>query len=359
MSIKNNNFNEQKKKNEIIESNENVMDELNYIKNKINNDSKSLKNIEVKKDWKIFEEETYHFKQDIERVWMIVKNFDLLLLINNKGHYPCVITKGSNTNKIGNEFQGNFFGLLPFLAKVVKCINLPEMKKISWLFNSKSEQFVVKITLFKVTDDGTTALFWKSKFSTDKLKDLINQKTLFRKNDLFITIDKMLENEPINLFQHESGIINGKFEDIWEIVLDFNKINAIAPNNNCLAPINLKDAKQGDKLIVPFYVDGNKGNFDLKVDVKDERPGWNKWIVVYTVSGGVPKKIPKLSVVFQLTKINETDNQLAISTKFHEATSTKLFKELSFRKRYLLSSMKDYFDNFYSPSTNNEQDKKI
>jgi hypothetical protein len=32
--------------------------------------------------WKGVVQNSYHFKQDIERVWLFVKNFDLLTLIN-------------------------------------------------------------------------------------------------------------------------------------------------------------------------------------------------------------------------------------------------------------------------------------
>ena len=58
------------------------------------------------------------------------------------------------------------------------------------------------------------------------------------KNGLFPKIEKILESEPINLFQFESGIIRAKMKDIWNLLTDFNKLTAIAPNNNCLPNVN-------------------------------------------------------------------------------------------------------------------------
>lgn len=335
----------------------NNLNNINTLKNNNNNNNTIMSNSHIeenpkpKKKWQFLEEDTYHFKQDIERVWILTSNFDILTLISNRGHYPCVMVKGNDTNNEGNEFKGNLFGVLPFLARVEKCVNLPEIKKVTWKFSVKAQHFFIKLSLFKVTEDGSTVLFWKAKFENTKLIEFIGEKVIKnRQNDLFKTIDQMLESEPINLFQYESAIISGKFEDIWDMLMDFGKVNAIAPNNNCLPCINLKNFKQGEKVSVPFTNEGNKGIFDLKIDIKDERPGWNKWIDVFTVSGGSPKKFPKHTIIMQLTKINKTENQLSISTKFHDAVSTEKIKELTQRKKYLLSSFKDYFDNFYSPS---------
>ena len=71
---------------------------------------------------------SYHFKQDVERIWLIIRGFDLVALINNKGHYPCICTKGQNTWQVGNEFKGNLFSAFPFIARVEKSESLPEVK---------------------------------------------------------------------------------------------------------------------------------------------------------------------------------------------------------------------------------------
>ena len=87
-------------------------------------------------NWNNFIQYTYHFKQDIERVWVFLKNFEFISLLINEGHFPCINIKGKDTWKVGNTFKGNLYKILPFIARVEKVLNLPEMKSIKWLFNN-------------------------------------------------------------------------------------------------------------------------------------------------------------------------------------------------------------------------------
>jgi hypothetical protein len=298
--------------------------------------------------WEDSYQNSYHFKPDIERVWLIVKNFDLLSLIKNKGHYPCIPIKGQECWKVGNEFKGNLFGDFPFIARVEENVNLPEIKKIKWLVKIQNKSYImIKIQLFKVTEDNTCVLFWKMKYEDDNLHKLYEEKCKQEKpNTLFMKVEDILENEPINLFQYESAIINANMIDIWNIITDSNKISAIAPNNNCLANnINISNMKVGEK-VTNFLTNFKNELVELEITLqcKEEKPGWNKWLFVLLIS------YPKHTVLFQLTKINNLECQLTLISKFHEPISTEEFREISKRKKYILLSLKDYFDNFHSPS---------
>ena len=305
--------------------------------------------------WQWVNQNSYHFKQDIERIWLIVRNFDLLALINNKGNYPCISDKGQDTWKIGNEFKGNLFGFLPFKARVEKCVNLPEMKKIKWLFNIKSKDYlVIKIELFKVTEDNTCVLLLKMKLeNVEHLKMVEKMYKNEPPNTLFKKLEEILENEPINLFQYESATINAKMEDVWNLVTDTNNLTAIAPNNNCIPCINVRTMSKGETKTISYFCNNKLEEIDITLQHKDERKGWNKWVFVVTISSGEPQKKPKNTIVFQLTKINKDECQLSFISKFHDSIETKKFKYISERKKYLLLSLKDYFDNFYSPETFN------
>ena len=298
--------------------------------------------------WEYSFQNSYHFKPDIERVWLIVKNFDLLSLIKNKGHYPCISTKGQDCWKVGNEFKGNLFGDFPFIARVEENVNLPEIKKIKWLIKIQNKSFImIKIQLFKVTEDNTCVLLWKMKFENINLNKIYEEKCKQEKpNALFMKVEDILENKPVNLFQYESAILNANMIDIWNIITDSNKISAIAPNNKCLANnINISKMKVGEKVTNSLTNFKNElVELDITLQYKEEKPGWNKWLFVLLIS------CPKHTVLFQLTKINNSECQLTLISKFHESISTEEFKEISKRKKYILLSLKDYFDNFHSPS---------
>ena len=337
-----------------------VSEDKNKFINNLYGESKIENNEFIEPDhkltWKYSKQNSYHFKQDIDRVWLMVKNFDLLSLINNMGHYPCISTKGRDTWKIGNEFKGNLFGLYPFIARVEKVLNLPEIKKIKWLFNLNNKDYVIiKFELFKVTEDNSCVIFSKTKIDNIEInKKAVEKFKENQPNALFKKVEGLLEKEPINLLQFESGIISAKMIDIWNIVTDFNKLTIIAPNNYILPHVNIGEIKQGEMVSASIWGINNEINkIELSLVQKEERPGWNKWLFILLISSGDAKLLPKHTVVFQLTKINNYECQLALMSKFHQSIDTNKFQDISKRKKYLLLSLKDYFDNFYSPSINN------
>ena len=325
-----------------------------FIINK--NEKNEFKEPDHKLKWVDFIQYNYHFKQNIERVYFLLRSFDILSLISNQGHYPCVFIKGQDTYRVGNQFKGNLSGIYPFIAKVNKSMNLPEIKKIEWLFNtSNNKYYIFRLDLFKVTEDNSTVALNTIKFEDKeffkKIKEINEKKN---KNKFLQKIEKLLDSEPINLLRYESGIIPGKMEDIWDLVLDFNKLSKIAPNNNYLPYIDIKNLKIGEKTEASVLDKNGLRKIDITLKSKYEKPGWNKWLIVCESSGGYPKKIPKHTIFFQLTKINNNECQLSLLTKFHEPIDNDEFKELSNRKQYLLLSIKDYFENFYCPISSNE-----
>ena len=295
---------------------------------------------------------TYHFKQDIERVWSLMRCFDILSLISNEGHYPCIFLKGQNTDKVGNIFKGNLFGIFPFIAKVEKSVNLPEMKKIKWIFNiNNNDYFTIKLESYKVTGDNTTVILQKTKFEKYELYQEFNKKTHKNNQTIFQHVENILENEAINLLTYESGIIKGKMKDIWNVVLDFNKLTVISPNHNHFPNISLKDLKIGEKKET-YICHNNKeiNKFDITLRCRYDKPGWNKWQIVCEISGGYPKKVSRHTSLLQLTKINDDECQLSMLTKYHDPIDNKEFKKISDKKKYLLLSIKDYFENFFCPN---------
>ena len=308
---------------------------------------------EIEIQWKNLFQDTYYFKHDIERVWIILRGFDVLSILSSQGHYPCIYLKGKDTWTKGNEFKGNIFGQFPFIAKVRNCSNLPEIKKIEWIINLKDYYVLIIIELFKVTEDNSTVVIKTIKRDIELNNDEEKARMIMIEKKLFEKIDKILETEPISLLKYESAIINGKMEDIWNIIIDFNKLTAIAPNNNYLPNISVKEMKVGEKKEASIFYNDEIRKFDITLKCREEKPGWNKWLIVYEVSGGNPIKIPKHINLFQLTKITNSSCQLTLLTKFYEPISTEEFKEIVKRQKYLLLSIKDYFDNFYAPNSSN------
>ena len=131
-----------------------------------------------------------------------------------------------------------------------------------------------------ITKDDSCVLNWKSKNVPKLGENLVLQiKPKFKGKELFQKIENILEKQPIDLYQYESGIIQGKMEEIWDILTDNSKLFSIAPNNKCFVPININNVKVGDIVNVPMNIKGIEGALEIKLDLKEDKKGWNKWIL--------------------------------------------------------------------------------
>ena len=350
--------------------NENVINDSSgnfYNENSINinlrnsntsSNNENIQNYEFKEpngkiEWKHYDQMSSHLKPDIERVWLLTQKFDILVLILNQGHYPLVFIKGNDTIKIGNQFKGNMYGYFPFVAKVNKILDYPEFKKIEWLLFLKNKYYMsIKIELFKVTEDNSTTLIEKAKFDKHELFSEMNKYFNSSKTRIFNVLEEILENEPINLVIYESGLINGSMENIWDIVTNFSKLSFIAPNNCFPSDININDLEKGQKKKYTIKIDEKVEEIFLELECREDKKGWNKWLIVcnyYKVNSDSKEGI----IIIQLTKINNNLCQLTIIEKLLIAKSAEDFRDISKKFKYIIISIKDYFDNFFYNNNNN------
>ena len=320
----------------------------NNNENSSNNNNNEFKEINEKIEWKHFEEYVSHIKPDIERVWYFIQKFDILLLVHNQGHYPLIFIKGNDTKKVGNQFRGNLYGFFPFVAKVNKNKDFPEFKKVEWLFLLRNKYYMsIKIELMKVTEDNSTTIIEKFKFDNKEIFFELNKFFDKTKSQIFNLIETILENEPINLVIYESGLINGKMEDIWDIITDLDKLSGVAPNNSFPSGVNLRKLNKGQKEEFSFRYKNELDYFVANLICREEKPGWNKWLIICEFSRK-NSNTKEGSILFQLTKINNNLCQLTLIQKFLKAKTAEEIREVTNKIKYTIISIKDYFDNFFS-----------
>ena len=312
--------------------------------------------IKEKNQWKLLIDQTYFFRQNIERIWDTIKTLDFLFIINNSDHYPFIIKNGSNVYKIGNIFEGKLFNIYEINSKVIKQkINL-ELKKTEWIFFlGNGEIFTLKLNLYKVTENNSTVLNMIIKYIPSYGDNIINKIKEKIKDINFIKhIEEMLKNDPVYLYQYESGIIHGNMEEIWDILIDYSKLALIAPNNGCFAPVNINNFKVGDISNIPLKSKNIEGYIEIKLDLKEKKVGYNDWAFGYSILGGRPFKIIKQTFFVKITRINKQEAQLCIFTKIYEKIPVEMCKCLSNQKKYVISSIKDYFENYSAFNDNND-----
>ena len=333
--------------NKIIENNLKL--EL-AINEKLEETQESLK----KHDWKFLGDFTHHFRQNIERLWDVIKSIDNLFLLNNSQNYPIIFKKGSNIYNQGNIFEGKLFNVYEFKAKVIKEKVFSDIINIEWLcYLGNGEGFRLKMKLYKVTEDNSTVIYMKTKYIPSSGESFIlSIKEKFNEKDFVKNIEKLLKKEKVFFYQYESGLIRGDLNEIWDILTDPTKLTLVAPDNNCFVPININNVKIGDISKIGMSIKSIDGFFEIKLDLKEKKEGWNKWVFGYSILGGGPFKVVKQAVMVQLTRINKYETQLSVFTKILESINMKMLKQLSEKKKYVIASLKDYFENFSTPQSN-------
>ena len=300
-----------------------------------------------KEDWSIMLNLSHYFHQNIERVWPYFGNLEKFL--KNFNLEKKIILKAPKEEKIGNLFEGIYYDSI-FHSKILKLKNSNEFKKIQWIFYlENNEIFKIKINLYKITYDNSTVLDLIISFvpklgqnSLDRIIPEINNIQVF--NKIEIGIEKQFNA----IYQYESCLIQGKPEEIWDILSDNSKLVLISPNNECFLPININKIKVGEIVEIKMNSNDKETMIKVKLDLLRKKIG-NKWIFCYTILGGKPFDVLKQSLFVQLTRINNCETQLSIFTKIYENINGDMIVYLSNKKRYVLFSLKDFFINFYSP----------
>ena len=300
-----------------------------------------------KNDWCIMLNLSYHFNQNIERVWPYFENLSKFLKsfkLDQK-----IIVEEPKENQIRNLFEGSFYESV-YHGKILKFKNLSEFKKIDWIFYlENNEIFKIKISLYKITYDNSTVIDFKINYVPKLGQNLLDQVIPDMNNiQIFQEIETEIQKKFNAIYQYESCLIQGKLEEIWNILSDNSKLVLIAPNNECFLPININNIKIGQINDLKLNINDKESVIKYKLDLLRKQTA-NKWIFCYTILGGKPFDMLKQSLFVQLTKINNNETQLNIFTKIYENIKGDIVFYLSNKKKYVLYSLKDYFINFYSP----------
>ena len=336
------------------EDSNDVEDILKDVENKLKFESLIEKNLFKaenylkKDDWKIVLNISDHCHQNIERVWPYFNDFT-----NFKANFKLEalnIKEEPKENKVGNLFEGNYYDY-SFHGKMLKIKNTYELKKVEWIFYFENDEiFKIKITIYRITYDNSCVIDFKIKYVPKLGQNIID---IFipeiDNKQIFQQIEKKIQNQFKAIYQYESCIIQGSPEDIWDILSDNSKLVLIAPNNECFLPLNINKIKLGQTVEIKMNINDKECTIEVKMDLLRKKIG-NKWIFCYTILGGKPFEILKQSLFAQLTKINSKETQLSIFTNIYENISSENVAFLSKQKRYVLSSLKDYFMNFYTPN---------
>ena len=295
-----------------------------------------------KEKYKYNIDKSYHLHHNIDRVWLVARNFLRISIINGRKHFPPIVTKGKDSFTTGNEFEGRIFGIIPYVGKVIKVLNFSQLRKITWELNtSLNEKIIIKSIVYQVTKDNTSLLRIKSKYNSDRINNYMNYGEFkYEYIDILKKIEKLLDESSLELFQYESAIINAKMEDLFYFITNGEKVNKLFPNINLLR-INLLNIKVGDIFTV---VSKNHEIFNIKVIQLDKKEGVKNWVLTVELIDGKPF-VAKQIIKYNFWKINNYECQISIKHEFIEKISPEILENLSLRKKSFLKLLQNYYLN--------------
>ena len=295
-----------------------------------------------KEKYKYNIDKSYHLHHNIDRVWLVARNFLRISIINGRKHFPPIVTKGKDSFTTGNEFEGRIFGIIPYVGKVIKVLNFSQLRKITWELNtSLNEKIIIKSIVYQVTKDNTSLLRIKSKYNSDRINNYMNYGEFkYEYIDILKKIEKLLDESSLELFQYESAIINAKMEDLFYFITNGEKVNKLFPNINLLR-INLLNIKVGEIFTV---VSKNHEIFNIKVIQLDKKEGVKNWVLTVELIDGKPF-VAKQIIKYNFWKINNYECQISIKHEFIEKISPEILENLSLRKKSFLKLLQNYYLN--------------
>ena len=295
----------------------------------------------IKQKYKYKLDKSYHLHYNIDRVWLLARNFLRVSVLNGRKHFPPIITKGNNSYTTGNEFEGLIFGILPYVGKVIQVLNYSQLRKITWELNtSMNEKIIIKSIVYQVTKDNTSLLRIKSKYNSDRINNYMNSGEFkYEYVDILKKLENILDESFLELFQYESAIIHCKMEDLFYFITNGEKMNKLFPGMNILH-VNILNMKIGEVFSV---VNNHNQVFNIKLILLDKKEGVKKWVLACELTGNKPN-ITKQIIKYSFWKINNSECQISINHDFLEKISPEIIESLSLRKKSFLKLIQNYYN---------------
>lgn len=281
---------------------------------------------------------THIFKENINRVWVCLRNCALLNTIDPTLVSTITMTKGKNTWTMGSEYQGNWIGVSRYTGKCVEVASKSHYKKISWILALDIQIKCQKTLHFhEITIDDSTLVVCEVSLVDIEDDSMPN----FEEKSFYMNLfhnqlkkgDKYLKDTAFELYNYESCIIKRDFLFLWNYVTDMNK------NAEISQMIGNQFEYKGDKYAKGTFIKGfntqmSKVVYFRVVNVMRDAFS-NIWSYVIEPFGS-NTIFPKQSIEISVTRINECECQVSFHHSFYDPISRKVMAKLAKEKRNFL-----------------------
>lgn len=307
------------------------------------------------------EDITFKFNVALQRLWPLLR--DIKLILKFSGYHQEI----KNVNqlqkwKTGNVLQGDVFECQLFTIKCIKLASHSKYKKIKWEFQKFASltTFIIVIELNTNTESDETIVYWKvyvgNVNNVEYNKGLSEYKLSML--SIFTNLRNLLDSSNLHLYQFEGCVISGHMHIVKEFLKNPFKLKIVAPlwcddvsleNNFDLQQIkqhlqNKITYNSKDLLIIKISLEDIN---DMKYIILDCRnnntKGRNQIYHFYCMDTN--RDIIYIGTA-NLFQINKDECFFGLLHEFKYPTSINILKDISMRKKYLLTNLKNYIENF-------------
>ena len=284
------------------------------------------------------------FNQDIDELWLFLRNKENTVKIIDKFDNLDFI-KGDKSFIIGNIFTVKWIGLTILKYRCISIKVDGNKKEIIW----KAEgdigiKYYKTMTLFRISHDNKTLV--KVVISKKQKKSDINN-TITDYNyysnfvyDVLLKISSFLNSIYKDIISHESCIINKNYLSVWNYISDLKKINSILPIIGTNFEFNSPQIKAGK--FMKFNIKELNIIVFMKiieiVEINEIKKNKSCWIKLETIGSKVDNS-PKM-IEYKITMIDDKTSCLSIIHQFYYNINKEFFNKFSINKKEIIKKYK-------------------
>jgi len=290
-------------------------------------------------------ETSYVFNENIERVWIFLRDVSLIEKVNPNLITQFQLKKGNNSWTVGNKFTSYWIGVSQIESECIFSKTHTNLKVIVWKYNLQINLFFYKcLFIYKITEDDSTLATINIKTPLDENEytpyyDLLDgYKKLY--HDLLTLYAKYMKLSNVSIINYESTIVKKNIKFVWDFCTNLNNITPIWDL------LKGKFEYYGDLFQKGTFIRGNNAEGktlylqvnDVQMNEKDNY--WFYSIETFGTAAHLRKQEIKLGII----KIDENTSQVSFTHSFHENVSREIVIKRSNNNKIFLQKLKGMFE---------------
>lgn len=288
---------------------------------------------------------SYVFKDSIDRVYEALRNPQCYERIFKKYNFKILSLRNESDffDDLGACFRIISKHKILYEIQIIDSKNEDNYK----MLESKSTKvfpfefsYIMKLSLYWCNIMKQTVVFEEIRFFYQHGLNIEEENEYLSQMELrFNTVAKYLEKSTYDLNQVESVIINSKFEDVCEAVLNWNKFIILSPK------IGDKVIIKGDYKKVGCKISLYSGKEVTKFTVIRNEDIEGKKHYELLLDQGKAVNAPKQFLKFLIININNVQTFLSFTHEFIEPIKYSKISKMSSIKKFILAELKQNLEN--------------